>query len=1165
MNVTDPEARAERLAADLDENDPQYRAARRDETVRAAALEAGPGLAAAVDRIMTGYGDRPALAQRDTEPYTDPATGRTALRLLPSFSTLSYAQAWERARRLATAWAAAGVRPGEFVATIGFTSTEYATVDLAVVALGAVAVPLQPSSALPQLQAIVDETAPVVLATSQEYLGKAVELARAAERTPRLVVFDHHPEIDDERETLAEAAVALPTVQTLDEVLDGAAQLPLAPLHSPDGDDDPLAVLIYTSGSTGAPKGAMYPQRAQWRAWSGHAMSLPATRPTISLNFMPLSHMMGRTVLLSTLGSGGIAYFVARSDLSTLFEDLALARPTEFHVVPRIFDMLFQLFQSELHARSGDGGDPAAAERAVLDDLRERVLGGRILRALVGSAPISPEMKEFAQAVLGVPLHEGYGSTECGVVLIDGVVQSPPVTAWKLVDVPELGYHTDDHPHPRGELLVRTDDIFPGYYHRPEVTSSVFDDDGYYRTGDIMAQVGPDRLVYVDRRNNVQKLSQGEFVALSKVEAALTHDPAIRQVFVHGNSDRPYLLAVVVPSQDLLDRVSDPQELHGELTAAVQLTARRAGLEPYEIPRDLIVEPEPFSMANGLLSDIRKLLRPRLRERYGERLDQLYAELARAENDELAALRASGADQPVQETVIRAARAMLGASSTEVTPDATFLDLGGDSLSALSFSNLLHDVFGVEVPVGVVINPAGDLRSVAAHIERLRDGDAVPTPASVHGPDAVEIRAEHLRLDAFLDPATLAAAPGLPAPAAGETRTVLLTGATGFLGRFMCLDRLEQAARTGGTVVCVVRGSDDAAARRRLDETFDSGDPELLRHYRALAEEHLEVLAGDLGSPRLGLDEATWERLTSEVDVVLHSGALVNHVLPYGQLFGPNVVGTAEVVRLALTTRLKPVVYLSTIGVADQIPAGSFAEETDIREMSAVRHVHDGYANGYAMSKWAGEVLLREAHDLCGLPVTVFRSDMILAHTRWAGQLNVPDVFTRLIVTLLATGLAPASFYEPGPDGGRARAHYDGLPVDFSAAAVDGIGTAGSAGFRTFHLFNPHDDGISLDTFVDWLVESGHTITRLDDYVEWRDRVETALRGRPEQQRKHSLLPVLRSYDKPADAVPGSAAPTAAFRAAVQAARPGGWTDIPHLDRALIEKYAADVRLLGLV
>lgn len=129
-------------------------------------------------------------------------------------------------------------------------------------------------------------------------------------------------------------------------------------------------------------------------------------------------------------------------------------------------------------------------------------------------------MKEFAQAVLGVPLHEGYGSTECGVVLVDGLVQSPPVTAWKLVDVPELGYHTDDHPHPRGELLVRTDDIFPGYYNRPEVTSSVFDDDGYYRTGDIMAQVGPDRLVYVDRRNNVQKLSQGEFVALSKVEAA---------------------------------------------------------------------------------------------------------------------------------------------------------------------------------------------------------------------------------------------------------------------------------------------------------------------------------------------------------------------------------------------------------------------------------------------------------------------------------------------------------------------------------------------------------------------------------------------------------------------------------------------------------------------
>ena len=160
----------------------------------------------------------------------------------------------------------------------------------------------------------------------------------------------------------------------------------------------------------------------------------------------------------------------------------------------------------------------------------------------------------------------------------------------------------------------------------------------------------------------------------------------------------------------------------------------------------------------------------------------------------------------------------------------------------------------------------------------------------------------------------------------------------------------------------------------------------------------------------------------------MHAAALVNHVLPYGQLFGPNVVGTAELIRLAITTRIKPVTYLSTIAVARTVPPGQFEEDGDIRRVSPIRPINDDYANGYANSKWAGEVLLREANDLCGVPVAVFRSDMILAHTRYRGQLNVSDMFTRLIFSLLVTGIAPHSFYESDGVGCQARAHFDGLP-----------------------------------------------------------------------------------------------------------------------------------------
>jgi len=329
------------------------------------------------------------------------------------------------------------------------------------------------------------------------------------------------------------------------------------------------------------------------------------------------------------------------------------------------------------------------------------------------------------------------------------------------------------------------------------------------------------------------------------------------------------------------------------------------------------------------------------------------------------------------------------------------------------------------------------------------------------------------------------------------------------------------------------------------------------------------VVVGDIGEPNLGLDQATWERLAQTVDLIVHPAALVNHVLPYDQLFGPNVVGTAELIRLAITSRIKPVTYLSTVAVALSVDPADFVEDGDIRDASPVRPIDDSYANGYANSKWAGEVLLREAHDVCRLPVAVFRSDLILAHSRYAGQLNVPDAFTRLIFSLLATGIAPRSFYQTDAAGNRPRAHYDGLPVDFVAESITTLGeqcaTTPSGEFRSFDVMNPHDDGISLDVFVDWLIDAGHHIQRIDDYAEWLARFETALRALPEKQRQYSVLPLMGAYRKPEQPLLGAPAPTEVFRDAVRAAKIGADEDIPHLSASLIEKYVNDLEHLGLL
>jgi fatty acid CoA ligase FadD9 len=256
---------------------------------------------------------------------------------------------------------------------------------------------------------------------------------------------------------------------------------------------------------------------------------------------------------------------------------------------------------------------------------------------------------------------------------------------------------------------------------------------------------------------------------------------------------------------------------------------------------------------------------------------------------------------------------------------------------------------------------------------------------------------------------------------------------------------------------------------------------------------------------------------------------------------------------------------VSTIGVGAGIEPGLFTEDADIRVISATRAVDDSYANGYSNSKWAGEVLLREAHDHFGVPVSVFRCDMILADTTYAGQLNVPDMFTRLLLSLVATGIAPESFYDLDVDGSRQRAHYDGLPVEFIAEAISTLGADVVDGFETYHVMNPYDDGIGLDEFVDWLIAAGYPIQRVGEYPEWLRRFETAIRALPERQRQASLLPLLHNYQRPEQPIRGSIAPTDRFRASVRSARVGRDKDIPHVTPEIIVKYATDLTLLGLL
>lgn len=1170
-----PVARYNARLLGLAQRDPQVGALLPKAAIKAAVHKPGISLADIIATVLRGYEDRPALAERSYD--IAPEEGRASRRYRAAYTTITYGELRHRTEALASAWRhhpEHGIGAGDFICILGFSGIDFTTVELAATYVHAVTVPLQTSLAGTQLDGIVKDTTPASLVATVSDLTEAVRLAVANESVRSVIAIEYDPRAESER-VVFEAAQAeieragrpirLTSIAALIDFGQAHRWEPLPP-HVLGAER--MALLIHSSGSTGTPKGVIIPERMAKHAWAqGSPFVNEQEPPVVGMVFAPMNHFMGRYAVFGTLAQGGTAYFTMKPDLSTLFEDIRLARPTFMSFFPRIFELVYQHYQSEVVRRAGETGrDAAQVDAEVRAEMRAGFLGDRLRGGTIGSAPTAPEVKQFMRDCFDIMLLEGYGSTEGGIVItFEGRVVRELIIDYKLRDVPELGYYRTDKPFPRGELCVKSRLQSPGYFNRPEATAALFDEDGYVRTGDIMEERAPDHLIYVDRRNDVLKLSQAEFVAVGPLGATFEGGSAvIKQIYIYGNSSRSYLLAVVVPDMAVVATLIGAEPGEAELKALIrsqmQQVARAHELRTFEVPRDFLIEMEPFSLENGLLSSVRKRMRPNLQRKYGERLEALYAQIERKRHEELMALKDPSSPLTVLEKVINALEASLGIEGIDPATPLNFADLGGDSLGTVSFSMFLQDIFGVAPPVNAIISPAGNPRRWARWIQdELGAGrSGAVSFQRVHGKDARVLDVRALDIERFLSREALAAIPTDEPPT--DTRTVLLTGANGFLGRFLCLGWLERLAAGGGKLICLVRASDNASARQRLDEVFAGIDPELTRRYQALAENRLQVIAGDVADPLLGLSQHEWDRLAHEVERIVHPAALVNHKLAYEHLFGPNVAGTAELLRLSLTARQKRFDFVSSAAVTLLVDATRGNDEDS--PLLARVTLSDDYAAGYGVSKWAAEALLQSAQRRFGLPINVFRGDMMLPHSRYRGQINVPDMITRLLYSIVLTGLAPYSFYEIEPDGGRARTHYDGLPVDFIADSIVGIGVQPHRELRTFNVCNHHDDGISLDTMVDWIESAGYPLERVRDHAEWVRRFEGKLSTLTDAQRQRSSLAIMGFFSKPHPAHE----PTIGSGRYVAAVRDlPNWSGVPHLSEGYVHKYLADMRRLGLI
>uniref|UniRef100_A0A8C3N173 Long-chain-fatty-acid--CoA ligase n=1 Tax=Geospiza parvula TaxID=87175 RepID=A0A8C3N173_GEOPR len=425
-----------------------------------------------------------------------------------------------------------------------------------------------------------------------------------------------------------------------------------------------LSVVCFTSGTTGNPKGAMLTHQ---NVVSNAAAFLRCTENTIevtssdvAISYLPLAHMFERVVQAVVYSCGAKVGFF-QGDIKLLTDDMKNLKPTLFPVVPRLlnrvydkiqsgantpvknFLLKFAVFMKTAEIKQGIIRNDSIWDKVVFKKIQE-TMGGRVRIMVTGAAPISPSVLTFLRAALGCQIFEAYGQTECSAGSTfsmpgdwtTGHVGAPlACNIIKLDDVEEMSYFSSNN---EGEVCIKGPNVFKGYLKDPEKTAEAIDKDGWLHTGDIGKWLPNGTLKIIDRKKNIFKLAQGEYIAPEKIENVYIRSAPVAQVFVHGESLRSFLIGIVVPDAEMLPEFAAKLGVKGSfeelcknpavkkaiLDDMIQL-GREAGLKSFEQVKDLYIHTELFSVENGLLTPTLKAKRGDVVKFFQKEIEALYS------------------------------------------------------------------------------------------------------------------------------------------------------------------------------------------------------------------------------------------------------------------------------------------------------------------------------------------------------------------------------------------------------------------------------------------------------------------------------------------------------------------------------------------------------------
>ena len=560
---------------------------------------------------------------------------------------VSYTEVLELTRRVAAAFAAHGISPGDRAAILSENRPEWAIADYACLCARVIDVPIYPTLTAPQVAYVLEDSgAKLVFTSSPEQMGKALEAAAQCPQEIQVVVFDPPADLPAGVTSwdafLASGSEAVPPLSEDD--------FRATALGASPGD---IATILYTSGTTGDPKGVMLTHdNVASNARAGLTI-LPVGAEDNTVSFLPLSHILQRMVDYLFFSAGCRIGYVR--SMPTLVDDMQVIRPTIVVSVPRIYEKIYngvmdahglkkaligwavgvadRVAELRLAGREPSGLlalQYGAADKLVFSKVKTAV-GGRIRFFVSGGGPLAPLLNRFFYSI-GLTILEGYGLTETSPLTNVNTLEDFRIgTVGKPVPGTEIKIAAD------GEILIRGRQVMKGYYNKPEATADAIDEEGWLATGDIGELDADGFLSITDRKKDIIVTAGGKNVAPQPIENSLKTNRFIEQAVMIGDR-RPYCTLLIVPAAGPLETWASANGVtwssFGELVADPAVIAHMEGevfgmladLASFETPKKIALLDEELTIENGFLTPTLKVKRRVVEERFEKLIDGLYAD-----------------------------------------------------------------------------------------------------------------------------------------------------------------------------------------------------------------------------------------------------------------------------------------------------------------------------------------------------------------------------------------------------------------------------------------------------------------------------------------------------------------------------------------------------------